>query len=30
MLDWVSGYNIYDYNNGYAGNGKIIDALQIK
>ena len=29
-LDWVSGYNIHDYNNGYAGNGKIIDALQIK
>ncbi len=29
-LPWVSGYNIHDRNNGYAGNGKVIDALQIK
>ena len=29
-LSWVSGYNINDYKNGYAGNGKIIDAVQIK
>lgn len=29
-LNWVSGYNINDYKNGYAGNGKIIDAVQIK
>ena len=29
-LPWVSGYNIKDYNNGYAGNGKVIDAVQIK
>ncbi len=29
-LGWVSGYNIHDYSNGYAGNGKVIDALQIK
>ena len=29
-LDWVNGYNINDYKNGYAGNGKIIDAIQIK
>lgn len=28
-LPWVVGYNIYDYNNGYAGNGKVIDAIQI-
>lgn len=27
---WVSGYNINDYQNGYAGVGKIIDAIQIK
>lgn len=27
---WVNGYNINDYNNGYAGVGKIIDAIQIK
>lgn len=27
---WVSGYNINDYNNGYAGVGKVIDAIQIK
>lgn len=29
-LPWVSGYDINDYNNGYAGNGKVIDAIQIK
>jgi len=29
-LGWVNGYNINDYKNGYAGNGKIIDAIQIK
>lgn len=29
-LPWVTGYNINDYSNGYAGNGKIIDAIQIK
>lgn len=28
-LPWVTGYNIKDYNNGYAGNGKVIDAIQI-
>ena len=27
---WVSGYNINDYKNGYAGVGKTIDAIQIK
>ena len=27
---WVNGYNINDYKNGYAGVGKIIDAIQIK
>lgn len=29
-LAWVSGYNINDSINGYAGNGKIIDAIEIK
>ncbi len=29
-LAWVNGYNINDYFNGFAGNGKIIDALEIK
>jgi len=29
-LPWVSGYNINDFNNGYAGNGGEIDAIQIK
>lgn len=29
-LPWVSGYDINDYNNGYAGNDKIVDAIQIK
>lgn len=28
-LPWITGYNINDYNNGYAGNGKEIDAIQI-
>ena len=28
-LPWVTGYNIKDHNNGYAGNGKPIDAIQI-
>lgn len=28
-LPWVTGYNINDSNNGYAGNGTPIDALQI-
>lgn len=28
-LPWVSGYDIYDSNNGYAGNGKAIDAVEI-
>ena len=28
-LPWVTGYDINDYNNGYAGNGKEIDAIQI-
>lgn len=29
-LPWVSGYNWNDYVNGYAGNGKPIDCIQIK
>lgn len=29
-LPWVSGYNWNDGNNGYAGNGKAIDGIQIK
>lgn len=28
-LGWVNGYNINDVTNGYAGNGKVIDAIQI-
>lgn len=28
-LPWVSGYNWNDRNNGYAGNGKPIDGIQI-
>lgn len=28
-LPWVTGYDINDDNNGYAGNGKEIDAIQI-
>lgn len=29
-LKWVSGYDINEFYNGYAGNGSIIDAIQIK
>ena len=29
-LDWVSGYDIKNKENGYAGNGSVIDAIQIK
>lgn len=29
-LPWVNGYDINDFNNGYAGNGQIIDAVEIK
>lgn len=29
-LGWVDGYNINDYFNGYAGNGKPIDAIEIR
>lgn len=29
-LPWVSGYNINDYINGYAGNGQPIDCIQIE
>lgn len=28
-LPKVTGYNINDYNNGYAGNGKVIDAIRV-
>lgn len=28
-LPWVTGYDIKGYNNGYAGNGKEIDAIQV-
>lgn len=28
-LPYVTGYNTKDYNNGYAGNGKAIDAIEI-
>lgn len=28
-LPWVTGYNIADSKNGYAGNGKAIDAIEI-
>lgn len=28
-LSWVTGYNWNDANNGYAGNGKAIDGIQI-
>ena len=28
-LPWVTGYNWNDHNNGYAGNGKSIDAIQV-
>lgn len=28
-LSWVTGYNINDYMNGFAGNGQVIDLIQI-
>lgn len=28
-LPWVAGYNLNGDNNGYAGNKKVIDAIQI-
>ncbi len=28
-LPWVTGYDLKDYNNGYAGNGKAIDAIEV-
>ena len=28
-LPWVTGYNWKDHNNGYAGNGKPIDAIRV-
>ena len=28
-LPYVTGYNTNDYNNGYAGNGKAIDAIEV-
>lgn len=28
-LPYVTGYNLNDHNNGYAGNGKTIDAIEI-
>ena len=28
-LPWVTGYNWSDHNNGYAGNGRVIDAIQV-
>ena len=28
-LPWVTGYNTSDHTNGYAGNGKAIDAVQV-
>lgn len=28
-LPYVTGYNTNDYNNGYAGNGKVIDAVEV-
>lgn len=28
-LPYVTGYNINDFNNGYAGTGKIIDAIEV-
>lgn len=28
-LPWVTGYNINDIVNGYAGNGKVIDAIEV-
>lgn len=28
-LPWVTGYNWSDHNNGYAGNGRAIDAIEV-
>ena len=28
-MPYVTGYNVTDFNNGYAGNGKVIDAVEI-
>ena len=28
-LPWVTGYNWNDHENGYAGNGQVIDAIQV-
>lgn len=28
-LPYVTGFNLNDYNNGYAGNGKVIDAIEV-
>jgi len=28
-LDWITGYDIHDYQKGYAGNHQVIDAIQI-
>lgn len=28
-LPWVTGYNWNDHNNGYAGNGRVIDAVRV-
>ena len=28
-LPWVTGYNWRDHNNGYAGDGKVIDAIRV-
>ena len=28
-LPWVSGYNLKDTVNGYAGNGQVIDAIEV-
>lgn len=28
-LPWVTGYNWNDHNNGYAGNGRLIDAIEV-
>lgn len=28
-LPWVTGYNVNDSANGYAGNGKVIDAIEV-
>jgi hypothetical protein len=29
-LPYVTGYNVNDFKNGYAGNGKVIDAIEIQ